>query len=150
MNLFNNFFSKQCTPISNNSTVLVKILKLRKNFQLWNFALMIMLRLLYHQTQIKQTFNMHDKTLHLLNMETITYGFQKLSHSARNGKKIPVLLLPIYGNLLEKIIFTSLSVHLNKDKDVSVDRIKHKYLFYCSSLVVNGCFWVLNSHKYYA
>lgn len=25
MNLFNNFFSKQCTPISNNSTVLVSI-----------------------------------------------------------------------------------------------------------------------------
>lgn len=25
MNLFNNFFSKQCTPISNNSMVLVSI-----------------------------------------------------------------------------------------------------------------------------
>lgn len=25
MNLFNNFFSKQCIPISNNSTVLVSI-----------------------------------------------------------------------------------------------------------------------------
>ena len=46
-NLFNNFFARQCTPISNDSTVPVNInFEQGKDFHLWNFVLMILLRLL--------------------------------------------------------------------------------------------------------
>ena len=34
-------------------------------------------------------------------------------------------------------------------KDVFLDRIEHKYLFYCSNLLVNGCFSISNPHKYH-
>ena len=48
-NLFNNFFTEQCSPISNGSTVLVSIsFVTRKDFHPWNFVLLILLRLLDH------------------------------------------------------------------------------------------------------
>ena len=33
-----------------------------------------------------------------------------------------------------------------KTKDVVLDRIEHEYLFNCSDLVVNGCFFISNPH----
>ena len=37
----------------------------------------------------------------------------------------------------------------NQTKNVLIDRIEHEYLFYCSNLVVNGCFLICNPHKYH-
>ena len=71
-NPFNNFFAKQCTPISNDSTVPVSI----------NFVTMERLSSLEFCVDdiAKIIFNTHDKTLCLLNIETITSDFQELSH----------------------------------------------------------------------
>ena len=79
---------------------------------------------------------MHDKTLSLLNIETITSDFKKLTSSEsspkewrkankipvhKNGDKQlitnyrPVSLLPVCGKAFEKIIFNSLYVYLNNN-----------------------------------
>lgn len=45
------------------------------------------------------------------------------------------------------VILVSISVDLFKvsfNKDVLIDKIKHKYLFYRSNLTVNGYFWISN------
>ena len=37
---------------------------------------------------------------------------------------------------------------LSFSKDVLLSRMEHKYLFYCSNPVVNGCSLISNPHKY--
>ena len=38
---------------------------------------------------------------------------------------------------------------LSSSKAVLIDRIEHEYLFYCSNLVFDCCFLILNLHKYH-
>ena len=40
-------------------------------------------------------------------------------------------------------------VDIELTNDVLIDRIEHEYLFYCSNLVVNGCFLISNPNKYH-
>ena len=40
-------------------------------------------------------------------------------------------------------------IHIYNINNVLIDRIELEYLFYCSNLFVNGCFWISNCLKYH-
>ena len=74
-NQFNNFFAKQCTPISNDSTGPVNInFETREILSYLEFCVDDVVKII-------RSFSMHDKTLCLLNIETIASDFQKLSRN---------------------------------------------------------------------
>ena len=51
------------------------------------------------------------------------------------------------GKKLRKGIYQSFL--LSSIKAVLIDKIEHQYLFFCSNLVFNSCFLILNLHKYH-
>ena len=50
---------------------------------------------------------------------------------------------------MEKKIFKKILIYPSNNKDALFDRIEHEYLFDCFNFVVDGCFLISNTHKYY-
>ena len=66
-----------------------------------------------------------------------------------------VFLIATYFYLVVKIlkrkkkIFKKILIYPSNNKDALFDRIEHEYLFDCFNFVVDGCFLISNTHKYY-
>ena len=142
VNLFNNFFAKQCTPISNDSTVPVNInFETRERLSSFEFCVDDIVKIIRSLDQNKA--HGHDeisvcmiklcassilKPLHLifgncLETESFPKEWKKANiipvHKKGDKQLItnyrPVSLLPICGKVFEKIIFNSLFVYLNNN-----------------------------------
>ena len=141
-NLFNNFFAKQCTPISNGSTVFVNInFETRERLSSLEFCVDDIVKIIRSLDQnkahghdeisirmIKLCASSISKPLHLifrncLETESFPKEWKKANiipvHKKGDKQLItnyrPVSLLPICGKVFEKIIFNSLFVYLNNN-----------------------------------
>ena len=141
-NLFNNFFAKQCTPISNDSTVPVNInFETRERLSSLEFCVDDIVKIIRSLDQnkahghdeisirmIKLCASSISKPLHLifrncLEIESFPKEWKKANiipvHKKGDKQLItnyrPVSLLPICGKVFEKIIFNSLFVYLNNN-----------------------------------
>ena len=141
-NLFNNFFAKQCTPISNDSTVPVNInFETRERLSSLEFCVDDIVKIIRSLDQnkahghdeisirmIKLCASSISKPLHLifrncLETESFPKEWKKANiipvHKKGDKQLItnyrPVSLLPICGKVFEKIIFNSLFVYLNNN-----------------------------------
>ena len=139
-NLFNNFFAKQCTPISNDSTIPVSInFVTRERLSSLEFCVDDIVKIIRSLDQNKP--HGHDevsirmirlcassisKPLHLifsncLETQSLPKEWKKANIMLVHKKDdkhlitnyLPVSFLPICGKVFEKIIFGSLFVHLN-------------------------------------
>ena len=141
-NLFHSFFVKQCTPISNDSTVPVNInLETRERLSSLEFCVDDIVKIIRSLDQnkahghdeisicmIKLCASSISKPLHLifrncLETESFPKEWKKANiipvHKKGDKQLItnyrPVSLLPICGKVFEKIIFNSLFVYLNNN-----------------------------------
>ena len=145
-NLFNNFFTKQCTPISNDSTVSVSInVETRENVSSLKFCVDDIQKIIRSLDQnkahghdeisirmIKLCATSVSKPLHLIFRNCLeTESFPKewkkeniIPVHKKGDKQLmtnyrPVSLLTICGKVFEKIIFNSLFVHLNNNNPLN-------------------------------
>ena len=143
-NLFNNFFAKQCTPISNDSTVPANMnFWTREILSSLEFCVDDIFKIIRSLDQNKT--HAHDETsirmkklcassiskpLHLifrncLETETFPNVWIKaniISVDRKGDKELvtdyqPVSLVPIYGKVFEKMIFNSFFVYLNNNNN---------------------------------
>ena len=141
-NLFHSFFAKQCTPMSNDSTVPVNInLETRERLSSLKFCVDDIVKIIRsldlnkahgHDEisirKIKLCASSISKPLHLifrncLETESFLKEWKKANiipvHKKGDKQLItnyrPVSLLPICGKVFEKIIFNSLFVYLNNN-----------------------------------
>ena len=140
-NLFNNFFAKQCSPISNDSTIPVnKNFETRERLSSLELCVDNIVKIIISSDQdkahgrneisirIKFCVSSILKPLHLifrncLETESLPKEWKKTNiipvHKKGDKKLItnyqPVPLLSICGKVFEKIIFNSLFVYLNNN-----------------------------------
>ena len=142
VSLFNNFFAKQCTPVSTDSTVPVNInFETRERLSFLEFCVDDIVKIIRSLDQnkahghdeisirmIKLCASSISKPLHLifrncLETESFPKEWKKANiipvHKKGDKQLItnyrPVSLLPICGKVFEKIIFNSLFVYLNNN-----------------------------------